>query len=107
MLMSWTHPSHGLIEEPACAVHERAILMAVRTLGMGCSGEAFESMQCARCANEGKDQRTWLPSYVVDRSMPAGSGAAFPLVASLSLQVAQSDQTRGWLGRLLDRWRQA
>lgn len=64
ILMSWRHPTLGRIEEPACAVHEQAILAAVRTLGMGCGGEAFESMQCARCANEGRDQRTWLPTYV-------------------------------------------
>lgn len=102
MLMSWPHPSHGLIEEPACGVHERAILAAVSALGMGCSGETFESMQCARCANEGKDLRTWLPSYVASRwSHPGEPLPANPQVGDNKRRSQVVE--RGWLSRWLHR----
>lgn len=65
ILMTWTHPTHGRIEEHVCEVHERAILAALRALDMGCSGERFDALQCVRCTNLGRDTRMWLPACAV------------------------------------------
>lgn len=48
--ISWTHPRLGRVEEAACRAHANQILRALRTLGIGGSGEFAEpSAECLRC----------------------------------------------------------
>jgi hypothetical protein len=61
-LIEWTHPRLGRISEVACAEHEGHILAALRTLGIGCSGELTHApgATCLRCLHSGEPPRQFL-----------------------------------------------
>lgn len=48
--MRWDHPRLGRIHELLCDTHEKAVLGALKTLGVGCTGERYSGNDgCARC----------------------------------------------------------
>ena len=51
----WRHPRRGVMREVCCTTHEREILAALGTLGIGCSGvEADREERCLRCEHPGR-----------------------------------------------------
>jgi hypothetical protein len=55
-LVSWTHPRRKVVEV-LCQRHESEVLSALKTLGIGCTGErAMEGATCMRCAIESAHQ---------------------------------------------------
>lgn len=60
--IEWAHPVHGRITELVCTAHERELLAALHTLGMGSIGQASAETRCSRChfSGEGIAPRQWL-----------------------------------------------
>lgn len=66
--IGWNHPRLGRIEELACPQHENAVLDALKTLGIGCTGRpAVASGECLRCAHDGQRPFSFL-SGAADRT---------------------------------------
>jgi hypothetical protein len=52
----WTHPRREVVEV-LCEHHESQVVGALKTLGIGCTGErAMEGATCMRCAIEAAGQ---------------------------------------------------
>lgn len=50
--MEWQHPRYGRLSEIVCPRHEREVLAALRTLGIGCMGTPNrQAGACLRCRN--------------------------------------------------------
>lgn len=51
-IMRWTHPRRGEIAEVVCSWHERQVMHALHTLGVGGIRERVEAGRCVRCEAE-------------------------------------------------------
>jgi hypothetical protein len=60
VLLSWMHPVLGRIEEIVCPRHEREVLKALDTLGIGAIGERAPYGDCLRCLHGEKRVRDFL-----------------------------------------------
>ena len=71
--MEWTHPQLGDVQETVCARHERALLEAFITLGIGCGAQfaPADSGPCGRC---GAEQRGVEPRIMLEQSHHATCG---------------------------------
>jgi hypothetical protein len=64
--ISWMHPRLGRMSEAACRDHASQILRALRTLGIGGSGEsANPQAECLRCLHGDYDFRAFSDQAVV------------------------------------------
>jgi hypothetical protein len=66
--VEWDHPVLGRISETACMDHERVVLRALNTLGIGCGGTLEQDgRSCDRCQHAdggGARVRAWLSERV-------------------------------------------
>ena len=59
--LEWDHPHIGRLMEPVCKMHERGVLQALTTLGIGCTArKAGEQDLCLRCLAPGRPPRVLL-----------------------------------------------
>jgi hypothetical protein len=68
-IVQWVHPRLGRIREVVCSPqHERELLLALKALGIGCSGISARPDQmhrCLRCAHPGQRVASWIGEAVV------------------------------------------
>lgn len=64
--IEWKHPVKGEIVEEVCREHEKEVLSALRTLGIGCGGTYGKLGICWRCIYSGMRFRDWMDQIDMD-----------------------------------------
>lgn len=64
--LQWKHPNKGKIVEEVCEDHEKEVLAALRTLGIGCSATWGNLGICFRCIYKGYKFRDWMDQLDLD-----------------------------------------